>query len=331
MTKRLIRNPLFMIGFLFIASLILLSLYHYIFMDNEIPQHGVLYNSEGKALEAPPFSPSEKFWFGTDRTGDDLFYKIIAGAKYTLGIAFGLGVVRILLSIMFGYLLYNMSPFIKTVVQSGTEPFRYIPATLLGFFILLPVSVSTVFTVTEKTVIQLLVIVMIGVPMLSQVFKDEFIEISFKEYVSAAKIMGASPMHIFRKQMLPIVKPRIPILFIQQVVQVLILLAHLGLLKIFIGGADFAELYSGEPKYALSTSNEWSGLIGSYFYQLPISPWLLVFPVVFFSLSILSLNFILEGLKESRDKIGKGEVERKEVNPPKKALEKSDFTFAQKI
>lgn len=307
------------------ATLFVFSIYHYLIMNNEIPQTGIIYNEKGQAIGSPPYAPSKQSWFGTDRLGNDLFYKIISGAKYTIGIAVGISVIRIMLGMAMGYLFYTLTPFIKRLINSSTEPFRYIPATLFCYFILFPINISNALSVSQKTTIQMIVLILVALPTLSHVFKDEYTQISKKEFVSAARIFGGNHFHIFKKHMLPILKPRLAIQFVQQIIQTLLLLAHLGLLKIFIGGSDFAELFNGEPEYALSTTNEWSGLIGTYFYQLALSPWLLVIPVLFFALTILSMNLILEGLNQSQDNRLERPIDNKSNIDKRKILHKEAF------
>jgi peptide/nickel transport system permease protein len=323
--KRNSKSILSIISIGFISLIFIASLYHYYFMDNHIPQTGVLYDEHANAIDAPPYSPSVQFWFGTDRLGNDVFYQIIAGAKYTLGIAFGVSVLRVFLSYWFGYLLFLLNYPSNKALVSLTEAFRYIPATILCFFILFPITISTSFSLWQKIIYELLVLIVIALPTLSLVFKDEFEQAHNKEFIIASKTIGGSKLHILNKHIIPILKPRILVIYIQQVIQTLILLAHLGLLRIFIGGTTFESLFDNEPALALSKTYEWSGLIGIYFYQLKNYPWLLLIPVCFFAITILSMNFILDNIT-NQNHVGLKKKKSKRKSKEQQIM-KEDFVF----
>ncbi len=120
-----------------------------------------------------------------------------------------------------------------------------------------------------------------------------------KEYFLAGQVLGGE-YHMMMKHIMPVLKMRMTVITIQQFVQVLILLAHLGLLKIFVGGTSIQTTITGDAQMALSTTYEWSGLIGTYFYYLPLAPWLLLFPVGLFALTVFSANLILLGANDKR-------------------------------
>lgn len=65
------------------------------------------YNEKGEIVEAAPFSISRAHWFGTDREGEDLFYKVIDGAKYTILISFFVAVARVIISLLMSLFIHN--------------------------------------------------------------------------------------------------------------------------------------------------------------------------------------------------------------------------------
>ncbi|MDM5318320.1 ABC transporter permease subunit [Fictibacillus sp. b24] len=303
MMKTLWKQPFFLAGFLFVFSLLAFSLYHHFVMGNEIYENQIVY--EGiNPVDKAPFEPSREYWFGSDRMGADLFYQIISGAKYTLGIAFVASLLRIILSYFGGILLLSAGkalPFIKGLGQS----FYYIPSALLIFVIVAPIIAADQFTFWEKVYFEMLLIVLIAVPNTAILIKEEISLIQREEFITSAKLMGGSKLRILFKHVMPHLWPKLVLMYVQQVIAVLLLLAHLGILGLFFGGTIYRE-FSQEFEIPVSVSNEWSGLLGGYYYQLRLAPWLVFFPVMSFAAVIMAFNFMAEGIKRAGDQLPGG-------------------------
>lgn len=294
-----IRNNMYMvIGLSILFSILLMSFVHLFLFENKIPQTDASFQ-EMKRLGPPPYPPSLKHWFGTDRQGNDLFYMMISGAKYTLGITVGVTIARMVLGYVVGYFISNFNTRIKVMLESLTDGFRYIPATLFCYVLLYPINISIAFSSNEKMMIQLALMILISLPTLSLVILEEVKTVKEKEYFLAGRMMGGNKFHMLIHHIVPVLRNRMNVIAVQQFVQVLILLAHLGLLQIFVGGTSIQSTISGDSLIALSTTYEWSGLIGTYFYYLPLAPWLLLFPVGFFALSVFAANLILLNMNKS--------------------------------
>lgn len=137
-------------------------------------------------------------------------------------------------------------------------------------------------------------------------------------------------MRILIKHVMPHLWPKLLLMYVQQVITVLLLLAHLGILGIFFGGTIFRE-YGMEFTIPVSVSNEWSGLLGGYYYQLRLAPWLVIFPVLSFATVIMAFNFMAEGIKRASDQTFVRKKEKKK-DSSKRQLTKKDasFTFINK-
>ncbi len=327
MIKNIWKDPLFIVGFLFVFGLLVASFYHLIVLDNEIYEEQYINNEEGMPIEKAPFEPSSHYWFGSDRMGADLFSQIISGAKYTLGIALVVSLLRVGLSFLGSFLLWRagrVMPFIKGLSQS----FYYIPSALLIFFVVGPIIQLENYTFWEKAFFEMLLIIAIAVPNTSILIKEEINLIEKEEFITSAKLMGGSRLRILSKHILPHLWPKLLLIYVQQVIAVLLLLAHLGILGVFFGGTTMRE-FTNEYEIPASDSNEWSGLIGGYYYQLRLAPWLVFFPVFSFAAVILAFNFIAEGIKRSANKlpIPKTVKSKDERKPNISLVENKSFVF----
>ncbi|MFD1359651.1 ABC transporter permease [Fictibacillus halophilus] len=310
MIKAIWKDPFFLAGFLFIFALISYSFYHHFVMDNEIYENQIIY--EGiTPVDRAPFEPSSKYWFGSDRMGADLFHQIISGAKYTLGVAFAASLLRIILSFFAGIMLLSAGKVLPVIKGLG-QSFYYIPSALLIFFIVGPIISIEQITFWEKAFFQIMLMVLIAVPNTAILIKEEINLIQRNEFITSAKLMGGSRYRILFKHVMPHLWPRLVLMYVQQVIAVLLLLAHLGILGVFFGGTIYRE-YGMEFLIPASVSNEWSGLLGGYYAQLRLAPWLVFFPVLSFAAVIMAFNFIAEGIKRAGDQLpGRNKVKKRE-------------------
>jgi len=296
----LIQDKLFMLGFLFISILLLLSLLNSIINDGSIRQVPILFDKNGNVIGTPPFAPSLRFPLGTDRNGYDMLHMMIQGAKFTIGIALLIMMLRMALAIMIGGTLGVYCKKWIPKLENFFDSFTVVPLTLIAYFILVNVlwmpSDGFPHPFWKRAVFEVFVLTVLALPTLSFYIANDIRRVYREEFVQAAKILGGSKWHIFKVHVLPHVLENWVLLSIQQFIQVLMVLAHLGVLQLFFGGTYVDYMQIDPPK---TTSYEWSGLIGDSYQVISITPWIPLIPIVFFSLTIISSQFILNGLKRA--------------------------------
>src|SRR5699024_5302671 len=148
--------------------------------------------------------------------------------------------------------------------------FYYIPMALICFVILDSVIVFGPFdedpySFVQNAVFELIILTVIAVPTTSLLLANQIDQVYKHEFITAAKVLGGRRWHILGKHILPHMWPRLMIQFAQEVVQVLILLIHLGFFQLMFGGTLRIANDPGVPDYFISMSSEWSGLIGNAF------------------------------------------------------------------
>jgi peptide/nickel transport system permease protein len=142
---------------------------------------------------------------------------------------------------------------------------------------------------------EIILLTLLALPTVSLVIGNEISIILKKEFIQSARTLGASSFFILRKHVIVHVYRRLLIIFTQQVIQVLLILAHLGLFELYLGGTKID--YSIMQTAPITTTYEWSGLIGDYFDLFIAYPWIPLAPIGAFTLTILALNLILRGLE----------------------------------
>jgi peptide/nickel transport system permease protein len=309
MMIKLLKQPQFIIGFLFILGLLFLSFKWPSLLDvNRTDALKLLdykYDDEGNLLGTPPFSPSEEPPFGTDTYGKQIFYQVIDGAKYTILIALGIAFMRILISLTISLLNPNAKlSFLNDIVQATL----YIPTAVLAFIFMSALIVKQSSSLEPMSlikfiVLQGLVLVGIGMPPLISTFSEEIKSILRKDYIVNTFALGSRKPYVYYKHVLPELSVKLFLIFAQQAVQVLILLAHLGVLAIFLGGSR--RLVLGDPMTPeivhIPLAGEWAGIIGMFFNKLQVAPWIILIPLAFFTVTIFALNLMMKGLQNTME------------------------------
>ncbi|PFG13237.1 ABC transporter permease subunit [Bacillus sp. es.036] len=307
----LLRNGPFVFGVVFLL-LLSLSSYFYSFYSLEVHPDKMLYDKNGNVMALAPFAPSLNFPLGSDLDGNSFVFKLIEGAKYTIGLSLIVAFFRVVFSCMFGYLLYRMPFSLRNLFGGLSNVFHYAPVTIFTYILIAPVilTFSWSYDVSTKIIFPMLILIGISIPVLALYVQNELDSISTNEFIDSAKVLGGSRFHLLRKHLAPFMYPKLLLLFVQQVGQVLIIFAHLGLLNVFIGGTDVrvmdVDFKTGETTTeSFSMTNEWAGLIAQNFQYAQSFPWMVLAPVSAFALSILAINSIVYGLT-NRKTVKKG-------------------------
>ncbi|WP_404334730.1 ABC transporter permease [Planococcus rifietoensis] len=302
------KQPYFVIGFSILAFFLVGS-FVYEWIWGNVPRQIYYVMENGRAVEGAPLSPSWQYPFGTDQYGYDLLGKLMLGAKYTILAALAVAALRMLIAVPAGYILGIYLDKHRKWLSSFADSMRYIPLTLFAAYVLTPVlwmpeeGFST--TLWERIAIQVVMMAILTVPIVSILIANEAALLKDKEYILAAKTLGAGRLRIIRKHLYPQMREKIAVLYGQQVMETFIILAHLGLLNLFLGGTkvSYDPLFGDPP---MSISYEWAGLFGSTFRYLQGAPWLPLIPVLFIGLAIFSVSLMMEGyLRSKKPKIKK--------------------------
>lgn len=297
------KQPYFLVGFA-ILSFFLGGSFLYEWLWGNVPRQIFFVTENGRTVEGPPISPKWNFPLGTDQYGYDLLGKLMIGGKYTILAALAIAALRMLIAVPLGYMMATYLQRQRAWIGGLADSLHYIPLTLFAAYILYPVLWMPLGgftnTIWERIAIQVVLMALLTMPIVAVLIGNEAALLYRQEYVTAARVLGAGETRIIRKHLYPQMREKMAVLYGQQVIETFIVLAHLSLLNLFLGGTkiSYDPMFSDPP---MSISFEWSGLFGSTFRYLQGSPWLPLFPVLFIALSILAVTLMLEGYLRSKD------------------------------
>lgn len=302
MIRQLIKYKLFLFGAVLIGGTFLASLFYFIFFNDQIPSSPLLYDDNGRPLHAP-YSGTVYPPLGTDEFGRDIAVVMLVGAKYTIGAAFLISLLRVVPAIFIGVFIQLYLKGIKRPLKSVADSLTYFPITLLAFLLLNWVSLRGILFEegTPPSGIQIIIYVavlsLIFIPINSVLIANEVELIYNKEFIACSRTLGAGNGRIITKHIRPFLVPQLWIILIREFIQTLILMSHLGILSIFIGGVVFKENLFGN-RAAVSLSSEWAGTLGMWWDYLWTSyPWIAFIPIGLITLLILAAKGMLDSLE----------------------------------
>ncbi|WP_124727063.1 ABC transporter permease subunit [Staphylospora marina] len=265
-------------------------------------------NGEPVTAPEPPF---EDHWLGKDQRGRDLLSLMLYGLRFTLFFVAGVAAVRVGIGLLLG-VWSGMSgkDRAEPALRRGPEEllslsgwFSGIPVIFL-LVILLPHLLAEM-SVDMSVLMQGLVIAAFGIPPVTSVVRAHTLQLRDRLSVQAAGAMGATRGWIIRKHILPMLRERILILFVQDMILVLNTLGQLSVFQLFLGGSAWDEIAPGE-EHAFSNSHEWAGLIGQNKTWVIVYPYLVWIPLLAYMILLLAFFLVARGLElRWREKEGK--------------------------
>jgi peptide/nickel transport system permease protein len=300
----------------------------------------ILYDGEMNMIGAAPFNPSLMFPMGTDAQGYDTAMKVLQGAKFTLISVIAIGVLRIFVGFLFAIPLALYTPDrLRKSLEQLLSSFYFVPLTILAVFILTPVLWEQlrmpgweeyfIYPYKARIGIEILVLTLLVVPLLGSLIANMIVSSLNEDFIEGAKVLGASKWRVFSKHVMPHVMPKLVIVFCQQCVQVLVIFIHLGYFKLFFGGTDVDyNPYVADPP--LSTTNEWSGLIGDYYNLIHANPAIALGPIIMFGICIYAFQLMAEGFQkhlDTRNVKGVKKIKQNDFSEPSRINWKFEFLY----
>ncbi len=230
----------------------------------------------------PPFSsvapslepPSSAHLMGTDALGRDVLSGVLLGARTSLLVAVGVGLLAALIGISVGLLSGYTAGRIDDVMMRATEFVQVLPRFFLAV---------VVFALFGPGIDRLIVVLgLTSWAVLARVVRSETLSLRQRGFVLAARALGARWPRILLRELLPAVLPS-TLTFVGLIMaQAILLEASLGFLGL------------GDPN-----AMTWGFLAGQAQRYLRVAWWLSVFPGVAIMIAVLGINQLGDGLTEA--------------------------------
>lgn len=247
-----------------------------------IAPHSTTHVSLSLYLRPPVFAGGTwAYPLGTDELGRDVLSRLLGGARISLLV--GLSVV--FLSGVFGLVVAMVSGYIGGRIDAVLM--RFTDATLAFPTILLAIVLASIFGASEQNVIIILAVG--GWASYARVIRSEVLRLKKQDFVVMAVVMGAGPLWIIRRHLIP------------NVMSTLVVLATLQLGAAILSEGAMSFLGIGVPPPAPS----WGGMLAGGSNYLTTAWWLALFPGIALSLTVLASNLMGDWLRSRSDPTGR--------------------------
>ncbi len=260
-------------------------------VDSNLEATVVHRDSEGK-LMAPPYPPSADFLLGSDRKGQDLYSKIIIGARETFYILGVIVVLRIFVSILLAVLAFYIKAMRQFMLLLNAL-FSFIPPI---FLILILLAVPAIMFSGMRSIWAILIISLLDVGRLSKVFYDLLVDENQKLYIEAAIASGCSKWKLFKRHYWKVLKGELFIMTSGEAAKVMFLLAQLGVIGVFINQEFMSQLTRGLYQ-AVNTSLYWPVLLESIRGDIYTYHWIPLSVLGVITFTMIAFYLLGEGLR----------------------------------
>jgi len=237
---------------------------------------------DGLTLEGSPLPPSARFWFGTDTNGRDQFSRLLHGARSSLFI----GLLANGMSVTIGTTLGLAAGYLRGL--AGAAIMRFTDLMMAFPPLLLAIALAAILKPGISIVI--LVIALVNWVQIARVIYSETVALAERDYIEAARALGAGPVRILLRHLLPHLFPTV------------IVYATLGIATTVLLESTLSFLGRGvQPP-----TPAWGMMIfesQSYFLN---APWLVFIPGAAILVLALAFNLVGDALRDALDPTQRG-------------------------
>nr|WP_261395786.1 ABC transporter permease [Salipiger bermudensis] len=264
----LTRSPTSLFGLVVLALLIFVALFAPLIATHD---------PYAQNLQATLQPPSPAHFFGTDELGRDIFSRLVHGSRITLTIISLVTVVVGPLGLFFGTVAGYFGGKVDTVLMRITDIFLSFPSLIL--------SLAFVAALGPSLNNAIIAIALTAWPPIARLARAETLTFRQADYISAARLQGASPARIIWKSIVPMCLPSVTIRLTLNMATVILTAAGLGFLGL-----------GAQPPLP-----EWGAMIATGRRYMIDSWWLVTFPGIAILCVSLAFNLLGDGLRDALD------------------------------
>ncbi|MEW6058866.1 MAG: ABC transporter permease [Actinomycetota bacterium] len=236
-----------------------------------------------------PRGPNAHFWFGADTTGRDLFVQVLYGARTSLIVAILATGMAMVIGVAVGVASGFYRGKVDTFLSRMTDVVLSLPVLLLSLGLMSACGLlrdGCLFGIIKPGL--LLVSLVIGLfswPYISRVIRGQVLSLREKEFIEAARAMGASNRTIMLREILP------------NIVAPIIVYTTLIIPNNVLFEATLSYLGIGVPRTTPSWGTQLSDASSAFTYAW----WTMLFPGLFLFCTTLAFNLVGDGLRDALD------------------------------
>jgi len=235
------------------------------------------YGYEDNNLDNTFSPPTMVHWLGTDQLGRDLLVRLLVGGRISIGVGLCATAVALTIGVVYGAVAGFFGGKIDSLMMRIVDIMYALPFTI--FVILLMVFFG------REIWLLFLAIGAVEWLTMARIVRGQIMTLKKMEFIEAARSLGLGKRRIIFRHMIPNVLGPIIVYTTLTIPAVMLLEAFLSFLGLGV-----------QPPLS-----SWGVLIKDGAEKMEEYPWLLIFPGTVFSLTLFSLNFLGDGLRDALD------------------------------
>ena len=221
-------------------------------------------------------APSRDAYFGTDSVGRDVFSRTIYGSRLSLGIGASVTILTLIGGVVIG-ITAGYYKLADNVVMRFMDGLMAFPSFLLAIALVALLGASFQNVVLALSVVE--------TPRVVRIVRGSVLSLRERQYVEGALAVGARPLRILAKHIFP-----------NLVAPLTVQATYVFALAILVE-AGLSFLGAGVPPDVPS----WGNMMGDANLLKQLAPWMIFFPGLFLSLTVLGANLLGDGLRDTLD------------------------------
>jgi len=260
-------QPTILVGLLLLVALVLLAVF--------APWAGTVDPTALNPVKRTQ-APSAAFWFGTDLLGRDVYSRVVYGTRVSLIVGFSVALFSTVIGVAIG-LAAGFTKWVDAIVMRIMDGLMSIPTILLAIALI---------AVTKPSMQNVIVAITIAeIPRMVRLIRGLVLSLREQPYVEAAFASGASTLRVIAKHIFP------------NTVAALTVQATYVCGVAILAEASLSFIGAGVPPSVPS----WGNIMAEGRALWQVKPYLIAFPALFLSITILSINMLGDGLRDAID------------------------------
>jgi peptide/nickel transport system permease protein len=278
--SRLLHDKMAVISVIVLFLIVLFAVLAPLFASMTHHPYGAQYPDTARDSWGLPRGPSGDFWLGADPLGRDVLVRAAYGARISLGVGIAATIVATILGVIIGVLAGFVGGVVDTVLA------RFMDVVLSFPYLLVAIVIATTFkphSTWLSVLITIGVIAFFSFAAMARIVRGQVISLKEKEFIEAARSLGASRMRIMFVDILPNLVAPVTVLGSLLVPTAIVFEATLSFLGVGI-----------QPPMP-----SWGSMLNDADYRSSL--WLLFVPGGLLLLTTLAFNLLGDGIRDAFD------------------------------